>query len=138
MAGNIAEASSGFADANRSLSYSAPVSSSPMGGSSLGGRGGGGGGYSFGGGAVMNTDGKSAGQFVQNAQYVNGRNFFNNGNLWVDSQVQQSQQARRIRLQFNSKEYFDFAATNSAARPWLALGNNVQFVFQDTVYEIYE
>jgi hypothetical protein len=43
-----------------------------------------------------------------------------------------------VRLQFNSKEYFAFAATNAAARPWLALGNNVQFVIKDTVYEIYE
>ena len=93
---------------------------------------------SVGGGAFINTDAKSAGQFVQNAQYVNGRNFFNNGNQWVDSQVQQSQTARRIRMQFNSKEYFAFAATNSAARPWLALGNNVQFVLKDTVYEVYE
>jgi Ca-activated chloride channel family protein len=137
-AGNMAEAASGFADANRSLAYSAPVATAApgMAGGGMGGRGGGG--YSMGGRAVINTDAGTATQFVQNSTYVNGRNFYQNGNQWVDSQVQQSQTARRVRLQFNSKEYFDFAATNAAARPWLALGNNVQFVLQDTVYEIYE
>jgi len=88
--------------------------------------------------AVINTDTRTAGQFVQNSQFVNGRNFYQNGNQWVDSEVQQSQTARRVRLQFSSKEYFAFSATNAAARPWLALGNNVQFVLKDTVYEIYE
>jgi hypothetical protein len=86
----------------------------------------------------ISTDAKSARQFVQNSQYVNGRNFYQNGTQWVDSEVQQNQTARRVRLQFNSGEYFEFAATNTAARPWLALGNNVQFVLKDTVYEIYE
>ena len=41
-------------------------------------------------------------------------------------------------MQFNSKEYFDLVARKSEARPWLALGQNVQFVLGDTVYEIYD
>ncbi|MEY4386504.1 MAG: hypothetical protein RLY20_1787 [Verrucomicrobiota bacterium] len=131
---NIAEASSGFADANRSVTFSEPVATAKPAG--VGGVADGS--MSLGVVGYVNTDAKSAGQFAQNAQFVNGRNFFNNGNAWVDSQVQQSQQARRVRLQFNSKEYFAFAATNAAARPWLALGNNVQFVLKDTVYEVYE
>jgi Ca-activated chloride channel family protein len=134
-AGNVAEASSGFADANRSLAYSAPVAATAPAGAMGGGVAGT---VTMGNSAVINTDARSAGQFVQNAQFVNGRNFFQNGNQWVDSEVQQSQQMRRLRLQFNSKEYFAFAATNAAARPWLALGNNVQFVLKDTVYEVYE
>ena len=135
MAMNSAEASSAYADANRSLYLAGSVATAKP---AAPGTDGSTFNLSVGGGAFINTDAKSAGQFVQNAQYVNGRNFFNNGNQWVDSQVQQSQTARRIRMQFNSKEYFAFAATNSAARPWLALGNNVQFVLKDTVYEIYE
>ncbi|MFN3409651.1 MAG: VIT domain-containing protein [Limisphaerales bacterium] len=134
-AGNVAEASSGFADANRSLAYSAPVAASAPAGVMGGGASST---ITVGGGAVINTDARNAGPFAQNAQFVNGRNFFQNGNAWVDSQVQQSQQMRRLRLRFNSPEYFAFAATNAAARPWLALGNNVQFVLKDTVYEVYE
>jgi Ca-activated chloride channel family protein len=136
MAGNSAEAQAAYADANRSLSYSAPVATAaPALVGSMGGRGGS---MTVASGAVIDTDARTAGQFAQNGQFVNGRNFFQNGNQWVDSQVQQSQTARRVRLQFSSKEYFDFAATNSAARPWLAMGNNVQFVLQDTIYEVYE
>jgi len=134
-AGNIAEAQEGYADASRALSYSAPVAAAAPG---MVGSSGERGKFSIGGDAVIDTDANSAGQFVQNAQFVNGRNFFHNGNQWVDSRVQQNQNLRRVRLQFNSEEYFAFAATNAAARPWLALGNNVQFVLKDTVYEIYE
>lgn len=131
-AGNVAEASAGFADANRSLTYSAPVAatSAPSGSSSTSQR--------TVGNNFISTDAKSARQFVQNSQFVNGRNFYQNGAQWVDSKVQHNQTARRVRLQFNSREYFEFAATNTAARAWLALGNNVQFVLKDTVYEIYE
>lgn len=125
-AGNLAEASSGFADANRSLAFTAPAAAEP-------GRSDG-----FLGSVVVAAGTKDTSQFAQNSQYVNGRNFFQNGNQWVDSQVQQTPQMRRLRLQFNSKEYFAFAATNAAARPWLALGNNVQFVLKNTVYEVYE
>lgn len=71
-------------------------------------------------------------------QFVGGRNFFQNSNNWVDSLVQQNANTKRVRIQFGSPEYFDFAAKNSAALPWLALGQNVQFVLNDTVYEIYE
>jgi Ca-activated chloride channel family protein len=67
-------------------------------------------------------------QYTQQQKFVNNRSFFQNGNLWVDAEVQQQQKAKRVRLQFSSPEYFAFAASNSAARPWLALGQNVQFV----------
>lgn len=123
-AGNVAEAANGFADANRSLTFTAPAAAAPA-SSSLG--------RTVPGGEIRNT-----GQFAQNSQFVNGRNFYQNGNQWVDASVQQSQRMRRVRLLFNSPEYFAFAATNTTARPWLALGNNVQFVLKDTIYEIYE
>jgi len=134
QAGNMSEVASGYADANRSLAYSAPVATAKPGAVGEAGRLG----MEVGGGAYINTDSRRARQFVQNSQFVNGRNFYQNGNQWVDSEVQQSQQMRRVRLLFNSKEYFAFAATNAAARPWLALGNNVQFVLHDTIYEVHE
>ena len=77
-------------------------------------------------------------QYTRQQQYVNHRSFFQNGNTWVDAEVQKQPSARRVRLQFNSPEYFAFAATNAAARPWLALGRNVQFFQNHTIYEIYE
>ena len=77
-------------------------------------------------------------QYSQQARFVNGRNFFQNGAQWTDSEVQNNQAAKHTRLQFNSPDYFAFAAKNSQALPWLALGQNVQFVLDGVVYEIYE
>ena len=56
----------------------------------------------------------------------------------MDESAQKQQNAKRQRIQFNSKEYFEFAAKDRRALPWLALGNNVQFVLDDTLYEIYD
>lgn len=78
-------------------------------------------------------------QKSQQGQFVAGRNFYQNSrNEWVDENVQKAQNLKRQRLQFNSKEYFAFAATERRALPWLALGQNVQFVLDDTLYEIYD
>jgi Ca-activated chloride channel family protein len=77
-------------------------------------------------------------QYSQQSQFVNGRNFFQNGNQWLDSEVQNQQAAKHIRLQFNSQDYFDFMAKNQQALPWLALGRNVEFVLDSVIYEIYE
>jgi Ca-activated chloride channel family protein len=76
--------------------------------------------------------------YTRQQRFVNHRGFFQNGSGWVDAEVQKQQAARRVRLQFNTPEYFAFVASNTAARPWLALGRNVQFVQNHTVYEIYE
>jgi Ca-activated chloride channel homolog len=78
-------------------------------------------------------------QYSQQGQFVAGRNFYQNSrNEWVDENVPKAQNAKRQRIQFNSKEYFAFAAKERRALPWLALGQNVQFVLDDTLYEIYD
>jgi Ca-activated chloride channel family protein len=78
-------------------------------------------------------------QDSQTGQLVAGKNFFQNASKqWVDTAVQKFQNAKKQRIQFNSPEYFDFAAKNTRALPWLALGQNVQFMMDDTLYEIYE
>jgi hypothetical protein len=77
-------------------------------------------------------------QYTQQSRFVNGRNFYQNGAQWVDSQVQANQNARRVRVQFNSTEYFDLVHKEPQVLPWLALGQNLQFVLNGTVYEIYE
>jgi len=77
-------------------------------------------------------------QYSQPGRFINGKNFFQNSAQWVDTAVQQAPNARRQRILFNSTEYFAFAAKEPRALPYLALGQNVQFVLDDTVYEIYE
>ena len=77
-------------------------------------------------------------QYAQQAKFVAGKTFFLNDNQWQDSAVQKAPDAKHVRLQFGSAEYFEFAAKHKEALPWLALGNNVTFLLQGTVYEIYE
>jgi Ca-activated chloride channel homolog len=77
-------------------------------------------------------------QLSQQGRFVAGKNFYQNDGQWVDAAAQKLQNAKRQRIQFNSAEYFAFAAKERRALPWLALGQNVQFVLDDTLYEIYE
>ena len=77
-------------------------------------------------------------QYSQQGQFVAGKSFFQNGQQWTDSAVQKQTNAQRVRIQFGSAEYFDLVAKQPKALPWLALGQNVQFVLNDTVYDIYE
>ena len=77
-------------------------------------------------------------QYAQQSRFVAGKTFFQNDNQWLDSALQKAGNAKHVRLQFGSAEYFDFAAKHREALPWMALGNNVQFLMQGTVYEIYE
>ena len=84
------------------------------------------------------TAGQRIAQSTQENKFVNGRSFYQNANQWIDSEVQKASNAKRVRIQFNSPEYFDLIAKESKALPWLALGKNVQFVLASTVYEIYD
>jgi Ca-activated chloride channel family protein len=76
-------------------------------------------------------------QFSEQGRFVRGKNFYQNNSQWVDADAQKFQNAKRQRIEFNSSEYFDFAAKEKRALPYLALGDNVQFVLDETVYEIY-
>jgi hypothetical protein len=89
-------------------------------------------------GSEMATDtAKRISESTDKNQFVAGKNFFQNGNAWIDAEAQKMPDSKRIRVQFNSKEYFDLAK-NRKALPWLALGSNIQFVLDGKVYEIYE
>ncbi len=77
-------------------------------------------------------------QYAQQSQFVAGKSFFQNDKQWIDSAVQKHPNAKRVRVQFGSADYFELVAKNSKALPWLALGQNVQFVLDNTIYDIYE
>lgn len=77
-------------------------------------------------------------QSTQPTAFVGGKTFFQNGSQWIDAEVQKLTNAKRQRIQFGSKDYFDFTANHPGALAWLALGQNVQFVLDSTIYEIFE
>src|SRR5262249_27835633 len=76
--------------------------------------------------------------YAQQTQFVSGKNFFLNGNQWLDTAVQKIPNARTVRIQFGSKEYFDLLTAHPQAAPWLALGQNVRFTLDGVVYEVVE
>ena len=90
------------------------------------------------GGAGDDSSQSRVAQYAQQTQFVGGKNFFQNDKQWIDSAVQKHSNGKRVRIQFGSSEYFDFMARNPRALPWLALGQNVQFVLENSLYEIYE
>src|SRR5439155_11694269 len=77
-------------------------------------------------------------QYTQQTQFAGGRSFYQNGNQWIDGSVQKLKDAKRVRVQFNSKEYFDLVAKKPETLRWLALGQNVQFALNDTIYEVFD
>lgn len=77
-------------------------------------------------------------QYTQQTRMVRGRAFYQNGAQWIDSSVQRLKNAKRVQVQFNSKEYFALMAKYPDAQPWLSVGRNLQLALDDTVYEISE
>ncbi len=76
----------------------------------------------------------------QNARFVNGRAFYQNGTQWVDSKVQAKGKnaSAAQRIEFNSEAYFALLNKHPEAAPWFALGANVLITLGDTDYEIFE
>jgi Ca-activated chloride channel family protein len=75
----------------------------------------------------------------QQTRWVNGKAFAQNGANWSDTAVQAvKQDAKRNRVQFATKEYFDLLTAKPESAQWLALGNSVTFALGEEVYEVYE
>lgn len=72
----------------------------------------------------------------QQARLIRGRAFVQNGEVWIDSNIQDVPDAKRVQVAFDSDAYYDLLRNNPDAAAWLALGRNVQFLIADTVYEV--
>src|SRR3974390_509137 len=77
-------------------------------------------------------------RYSQQSQFVAGKTFSQNDKQWIDSAIQKSPNAKHLQLQFGSDDYFAFLARHPQAAPWLALGQNLQLLLDDTVYDIHE
>jgi Ca-activated chloride channel homolog len=77
-------------------------------------------------------------QYAQETRFVGGRNFFQNNGQWIDPAVQKIPNAKRLRIQFASPEYYKLVKEHPETAPWLALGPNVQFVLAGEVCEIFD
>lgn len=76
--------------------------------------------------------------YAQQNRFVAGKSFYQNGEQWVDAEAQSLKDAKVVKLQFGSADYFALLAKHPAAAQWLALGKSMQFVLHGTLYEVGE
>lgn len=77
-------------------------------------------------------------QFERQSRFTAGKTFFQNGEKWVDSEIQKQKDAPRIRVKFASQEYFDLLRQHPQCQSWLSQGRVIEFILADTIYEIVE
>ena len=64
------------------------------------------------------------------------RSFFRNGTVWTDSAAQGKGRLERRQVRFASAEYFELLHRNREMAGLLWLGNEIDVVVDDTLYEI--
>jgi Ca-activated chloride channel family protein len=69
---------------------------------------------------------------------VLGRAMYQNGNTWIDPAVQSKKYKHTVQIKYNSEEYFKLLKDKPLSAKFLALGQNVKFVLEDTLYEVTE
>jgi hypothetical protein len=79
---------------------------------------------------------KETQNYAQQARVVNGRAFYQNGATWTDATAQTKKDLKQKQVAFNSPEYFALLTQDPNVAQWLALGNEVDLVLGDTLYQI--
>ena len=74
--------------------------------------------------------------YSQQARVINGRAFYQNGTVWTDATAQSQQNLSNRQISFNSEEYFSLIQAHPEVASWLALGNEVDLVLGETLYQV--
>ena len=69
---------------------------------------------------------------------VRGHNFVRRGDEWVDVAVEKNPSARRLRIRYDSWEFFQLLQRFPKALPLVSVSRNVQVELDGTIYEIHE
>jgi hypothetical protein len=69
---------------------------------------------------------------------VRGRRFVQRGDNWVDEAVEHMPQAKRIRVKFDTPEFFKLLLKRPDLLEGLSSARNMQVALGDTIYEIFE
>jgi len=85
------------------------------------------------------TDSKGQIQNLTNqVKNILGRAVYQQDDFWIDSELQNQSNVKKVRLQFNSDEYFNLINKEPETAQFLALGQNVRFYHNNVYYEVYE
>lgn len=76
------------------------------------------------------VDNSSVNQFVAN------KNFFNQNNVWVDSEFSAEARLKEVAVKFGSDEYYKLAAADRELARYLSLGEEVVVVWKNQVYRV--
>lgn len=74
----------------------------------------------------------------QQVKNVSGRAVYQQDEFWIDSELQNQSIIKKIRIQFNSDDYFKLLNKEPDTAQFLALGQNVRFYHKNVFYEVYE
>lgn len=69
-------------------------------------------------------------------QFVGNKNFFNQGNAWVDSEFSTAKSLPETVVKFGSDEYFALAVREPRLARYLALGEEVTVVWNGRLYKV--
>jgi hypothetical protein len=69
---------------------------------------------------------------------IHGHHFIQREGRWVDTDVEKMPEARRIRVRFDSREFFELLIKYPKTLPYVTSARNLDLAVGDTVYEIYE
>ncbi|HSU25459.1 MAG TPA: VWA domain-containing protein, partial [Pyrinomonadaceae bacterium] len=69
-------------------------------------------------------------------QFVANKNFFNQGNTWIDSEFSADSRLPEINLKFGSDEYFKLALNDRRLAQYFALGEEVVVVWNGKIYRV--
>jgi Ca-activated chloride channel family protein len=69
-------------------------------------------------------------------QFVANKNFNNENGVWIDAEYTDSLRLPEVKVRFASDEYFDLIENQRELAPYLALGEQVVFVWKGTVSRI--
>ncbi|HEV2294887.1 MAG TPA: VIT domain-containing protein [Tepidisphaeraceae bacterium] len=74
--------------------------------------------------------------YAQQVRVARGKAFYQNGNTWSDAEIAKRQNLNQKQVAFNSDDYFALLRSHPDAASWLSLGNEVDVVIGDTLYQI--
>lgn len=75
---------------------------------------------------------------TQQVRNVMGRAVYQQDKFWLDSELQNQTNAQKVKIQFNSEDYFSLLKNEPETAQFLALGQNVRFYHKNVFYEVHE
>lgn len=88
-------------------------------------------------GQLASVDAKDEASHSADQRYVGSRTFQKQDAVWVEVVVAQRDKSTSVRIEFNSREYWELASAHPELKDILSLGTDVQFVIGDKLFIVF-